>query len=80
VAWGVLAPHSRELAAEACARLPCAVTLDPGGHRSLITAACGSGLVPVRREKAIAAGLALTRDALVAADLGDAARERHAQR
>ena len=56
IAWGVLAPHRPELDAGAGARLADAVArTGVSGDRSLLTPTCGSGLVTVAREVAMAA-------------------------
>jgi hypothetical protein len=65
IAWGVLAPHRAEGAPTALARLAAlAERVAIPGEQSLLTAACGTGRVPARRELAIAAALAETAGAL----------------
>jgi hypothetical protein len=59
IAWGVLAPHRAEGTSHALARLAAiAEHVAIPGEQSLLTPACGTGRVSVRRELRIAAALA----------------------
>jgi hypothetical protein len=62
VAWGVLAAHRRERAAHAAWRLSATLArlrMSPAvlGPSSLLTASCGTGRLPLRREAEVAAAL-----------------------
>lgn len=67
VAWGVLAAHRAEQAADATRRLRAALAQVGGeeaGRRSLLSASCGSGRVTVAREAEVALALLDTARAL----------------
>ncbi|HST41591.1 MAG TPA: hypothetical protein VLK58_18885 [Conexibacter sp.] len=67
VAWGVLAAHRAEHAADATRRLRAALAQVGGeeaGRRSLLSASCGSGCVTVAREAEVALALLDTARAL----------------
>ena len=58
VMWGAIQPHRPEHALHGMARLHAAVTATGAtGEQSLLSASCGSGQMPVGREREIAAAL-----------------------
>lgn len=58
IMWGVVQPHRAEHAPEGVARLDVAVAATGAtGHQSLLSGACGSGRMSVRREREIATAL-----------------------